>query len=68
VDVGHDALEPVIDFVAAPTDAELVLASSGGERRVPIAEFFTGYRRTVMRADEVILSIFVNSRAMILAV
>jgi len=38
-------------------DAELVLASAGGERTVPLAEFFTGYRRTVLRPDEVILEV-----------
>ncbi|HEX4951928.1 MAG TPA: xanthine dehydrogenase molybdopterin binding subunit [Thermoanaerobaculia bacterium] len=35
-------------------DAELVLASPAGERRVAIEDFFTGYRRTVLRPDEVI--------------
>jgi xanthine dehydrogenase molybdopterin binding subunit/xanthine dehydrogenase small subunit len=40
-------------------DAELVLASAGGERTVPIAEFFTGYRATQLRPDEVLLEIVV---------
>src|SRR4029453_3138259 len=43
--------------VLAAVDAVVVLASASGERRVPIASFFTGYRRTVMRADELIVSI-----------
>ncbi len=39
-------------------DASLRLASPSGERIIPLAEFFTGYRRTVMRADELLVSIF----------
>ena len=35
-------------------DAELVLASAGGDRVVPLADFFTAYRRTALRSDEVI--------------
>jgi xanthine dehydrogenase molybdopterin binding subunit/xanthine dehydrogenase small subunit len=38
-------------------DAELVLASSFGERTVPIAEFFTGYRTTLLRPEEVLLEV-----------
>jgi len=38
-------------------DAEVVLASAGGERTVPLAGFFTGYRKTAMRPDEIILEI-----------
>ncbi len=40
-------------------DASVVLASSQGERVVPIGLFFTGYRKTVMRADELIKTIIV---------
>ena len=40
-------------------DASVVLASEAGERTVPLAEFFTAYRKTVMRADEVIRTIVV---------
>lgn len=40
-------------------DAEVVLVSKGGERRVKLDEFFTGYRKTVMRADEVMLAVIV---------
>jgi xanthine dehydrogenase molybdopterin binding subunit/xanthine dehydrogenase small subunit len=38
-------------------DAILLLVSSEGEREIPIAEFFTGYRKTVLRADELIRAI-----------
>jgi len=38
-------------------DAELVLASPTGERTVPIADFFTGYRQTVLEPDEILREI-----------
>ena len=38
-------------------DAVLLLASPDGEREVSIADFFTGYRKTVLRPDELIRSI-----------
>ena len=43
--------------VLAVADAVLVLRSSGGERRVPFALFYTGYRATVLRGDELIVSV-----------
>lgn len=43
--------------VLAVAEAVLVLASAGGERRVPFNSFYTGYRRTVLRGDELILAI-----------
>ncbi|HRC84555.1 MAG TPA: FAD binding domain-containing protein, partial [Thermoanaerobaculia bacterium] len=38
-------------------DAELVLASTAGERTVPLAEFFTGYRRTALLPGELVREI-----------
>ncbi len=40
-------------------DASVVLASAAGERTVPLAEFFTGYRQTVLRPDEVMREVVV---------
>ncbi len=37
--------------------AEVELVSASGARRVPYAEFHTGYKRTVMRADELIAAV-----------
>src|SRR4051794_7514843 len=38
-------------------DAELVLVSAAGERTVELADYFTGYRRTVRRPDELIRTV-----------
>ncbi|MDB4945395.1 MAG: putative xanthine dehydrogenase [Labilithrix sp.] len=38
-------------------DAEVILARKGGERTVPIAAFFVGYRKTVLEADEIVRAI-----------
>lgn len=43
--------------VLAAVDAAVVLRSTDGERRVPITKFYTGYRATVMRPDELIVAI-----------
>ncbi|KAJ2767259.1 hypothetical protein GGI18_005833, partial [Coemansia linderi] len=48
-------LNPV--FLAA--GATLTLASTSGERHVPISEFILGYQRTAMRPDEVLVSVSV---------
>jgi xanthine dehydrogenase small subunit len=38
-------------------DAQIVLADADGEREVALAEYFTGYRQTVCRADELIRAV-----------
>nr|NLI50133.1 2Fe-2S iron-sulfur cluster binding domain-containing protein [Propionibacterium sp.] len=42
-------------------DADLVLADADGERRVPLRDYFTGYRTTVRRPDELITRIVVGA-------
>jgi xanthine dehydrogenase small subunit len=38
-------------------DASVVLSSTEGERRVPLVDYFTGYRETVLRSGELIRSV-----------
>ncbi|MCA9602660.1 MAG: FAD binding domain-containing protein [Myxococcales bacterium] len=40
-------------------DASVVLASAKGERTVPLEQFFTGYRRTVLAPGEIVLRVHV---------
>ncbi|HJT63693.1 MAG TPA: FAD binding domain-containing protein [Candidatus Limnocylindria bacterium] len=39
------------------TDTRVVLGSAAGERSVPATEFFTGYRETARRDDELVLRV-----------
>lgn len=43
--------------VLAVADAVLVLRSASAERRVPFMRFYTGYRVSVLRSDELIVAI-----------
>jgi CO/xanthine dehydrogenase FAD-binding subunit len=43
--------------VLAAAEAVVVLRSVDAERRVPFTGFYTGYRSTVMRADELIVAV-----------
>jgi xanthine dehydrogenase small subunit len=43
--------------VLAAADAAVVLRSAGGVRRVPFSAFYTGYRQSVIRADELIAAL-----------
>ena len=38
-------------------DASVILASAGGEREVPLAEYFTGYRQSVRRPGELLRAV-----------
>jgi aerobic carbon-monoxide dehydrogenase medium subunit len=40
-------------------EAQAVIAGPKGERRVPLSDFFTGVRKTVVGPDEVLVEIFV---------
>ena len=46
--------------VFSAVDAVIALRSADGERRVPFGEFYTGYRATVMRPDELIVAVEVE--------
>ncbi len=43
--------------VLAAADAQIVLRSASGERRVPFSDFYTGYRTSVRQPDELIIAI-----------
>ena len=58
IENGSPAADGVPVLMAA--DAQVVLRSLDGERSVPLAEYYTGYRRTVRRPDELIVRIDVE--------
>ena len=43
--------------VLAAADAVVVLQSAEGPRRIPFSDFYTGYRRSVMRPDEIVAAV-----------
>jgi len=45
-------------------DAEVELVSMSGLRRVPMAQYYSGYRQTVRRADELIAALVVPQRSL----
>ena len=47
--------------VLAAAEATVVLQSSADTRRVPFANFFTGYRQTVARPDELIVAFEIDA-------
>jgi CO/xanthine dehydrogenase FAD-binding subunit len=47
--------------VLAAAEAVLVLKSAGQTRRVPFSSFYTGYRKTVKRPDEIIAAVEIPS-------
>ncbi len=55
---------PIGDLAPAllALDASLVLVSSAGERTVPLADYFTGYRETVRRPGELIRAVRLPGR------
>jgi carbon-monoxide dehydrogenase medium subunit len=46
-----------LPMVMAALDARLTLRSAGGSRRIPAAEFFTGYLSTALAPDELLTEI-----------
>jgi CO/xanthine dehydrogenase FAD-binding subunit len=58
IENGSPAADGVPVLMAA--DAAVVLRSVDGERSVPLAEYYTGYRQTVRRPDELIVRIDID--------
>jgi len=47
--------------VLSALDAQVVLRSVDGERRVRFTEYYTGYRQSVRRAEELIIAVEISS-------
>ena len=47
--------------ILAASDAMVLVKSLRGDRRVPFGEFYTGYRRSVLQADELIAALEIPS-------
>jgi carbon-monoxide dehydrogenase medium subunit len=48
----NDTIAPLLAL-----DAQIVLLSQAGERTLPLADFYTGFRRTALRRDELVREI-----------
>jgi xanthine dehydrogenase iron-sulfur cluster and FAD-binding subunit A len=48
----NDTIAPLLAL-----DAQLILLNSMGERSVPLRDFYTGMRRTILRSDEILREI-----------
>ena len=54
--VNASPIADTVPFLMA-LDAELILASASGQRRVPITQFYRGYRAVDLRPDEILTTI-----------
>jgi carbon-monoxide dehydrogenase medium subunit len=52
----NDAISPLMAL-----DAKVSLESNRGKRIIPLADFYTGVRKTVMEADEILTDIFFDA-------
>ena len=52
----NDAISPLMAL-----DAKVTLESNRGKRIIPLADFYTGVRKTVMEADEILTDIFFDA-------